>query len=167
MPARYCRAAGESHAGGRARAIVSSSPENFAYVTGYPSPTQSLMRWRHAMALVTANTEASLLVGRHGSEHHRSKQPQVDIAVWREFAFDAMKVLADLLQRRGLAGARIGHRTRSPAGSRFCRTEKPGAVGTLRGGAGAAGATAPDQDRRRDRPSAQAVANSGSLHCRA
>ena len=41
-------------------AIVSSSPENFAYGTGYPSPTQSLMRWRHAMALVTANAEVSL-----------------------------------------------------------------------------------------------------------
>jgi Xaa-Pro dipeptidase len=89
-------------------AIVSSSPENFAYVTGYPSPTQSLMRWRHAMALVTANAEASLLVVDMEASTIRSKQPQVDIAVWREFAFDAMKVLADLLQRRGLAGARIG-----------------------------------------------------------
>ena len=35
-------------------AIVSISPENFAYVTGFLSPTQPLMRWRHAMAAVTA-----------------------------------------------------------------------------------------------------------------
>ena len=27
-------------------AIVSISPENFAYVTGFLSPTQPLMRWR-------------------------------------------------------------------------------------------------------------------------
>ena len=31
-------------------AIVSCSPENFAYVTGFLSPTQPLMRWRHALA---------------------------------------------------------------------------------------------------------------------
>ena len=36
-------------------AIVSISPENFAYVIGFLSPTQPIMRWRHAMALVTAD----------------------------------------------------------------------------------------------------------------
>ena len=34
--------------------------------------------------------------------------PGTEIAVWREFKFDAMKVLADLLRQHGLAGARIG-----------------------------------------------------------
>ena len=43
-------------------AILSSSPENFAYVTGFLSPTQPLMRWRHAMALVTVDGACSLLV---------------------------------------------------------------------------------------------------------
>jgi ectoine hydrolase len=32
----------------RLDAIVSCSPENFAYATGFMSPTQPLMRWRHA-----------------------------------------------------------------------------------------------------------------------
>src|SRR5581483_364848 len=43
-------------------AILACSPENFAYVTGFMSPTQPLMRWRHAMALVTADGASSLLV---------------------------------------------------------------------------------------------------------
>jgi Xaa-Pro dipeptidase len=89
-------------------AIVSSSPENFAYVTGYPSPTQSLMRWRHAMALVTADAKISLLVVDMEATTIRAKQLGVDIAVWHEFSFDCMQVLTALLQRHGLAAGRIG-----------------------------------------------------------
>ena len=33
-------------------AILSCSPENFAYVTGFLSPTQKLMRWRVALQFV-------------------------------------------------------------------------------------------------------------------
>ncbi|MGZ3290096.1 MAG: aminopeptidase P family N-terminal domain-containing protein, partial [Xanthobacteraceae bacterium] len=43
-------------------AVISISPENFAYVTGFLSPTQPLMRWRHAMALVTAEGAVALVV---------------------------------------------------------------------------------------------------------
>src|ERR1700760_3638702 len=46
----------------RLDAIVSVSPENFAYVTGFLSPTQPLMRWRHAMAVVTAEGATALIV---------------------------------------------------------------------------------------------------------
>src|SRR3984893_17876792 len=90
-------------------AFASVSPENFAYVTGFLSPTQPLMRWRHAMALVTADGETSLIVVDMEANTIRSKAPAgTDIAVWREFKFEAMKVLADLLCKRGLAEARIG-----------------------------------------------------------
>src|ERR1700676_4267239 len=90
-------------------ALISVSPENFAYVTGFLSPTQPLMRWRHAMALVTADGETSLIVVDMEANTIRSKAPAgTDIAVWREFEFEAMKVLADLLRKRGLAEARIG-----------------------------------------------------------
>jgi Xaa-Pro dipeptidase len=90
-------------------ALVSISPENFAYVTGFLSPTQPLMRWRHAMALVTADGAASLVVVDMEANTIRAKAPAgTDIAVWREFKFEAMNVLADVLRRRGLAGARIG-----------------------------------------------------------
>ena len=90
-------------------ALISVSPENFAYVTGFLSPTQPLMRWRHAMALVTADGETSLIVVDMEANTIRSKAPAgTDIAVWREFKFEAMKVLANLLRKRGLAQARIG-----------------------------------------------------------
>ena len=90
-------------------AIVSVSPENFAYVTGFLSPTQPLMRWRHAMALVTAGGAVALVVVDMEASTIRAKSPPgTEIAVWREFAFEAMDVLADVLRRHGLAGARIG-----------------------------------------------------------
>jgi Xaa-Pro dipeptidase len=90
-------------------ALIAVSPENFAYVTGFLSPTQPLMRWRHAMALVTADGETSLVVVDMEANTIRAKAPAgTDIAVWREFKLEAMKVLADLLGRRALAAARIG-----------------------------------------------------------
>jgi Xaa-Pro dipeptidase len=90
-------------------AILSCSPENFAYVTGFLSPTQPLMRWRHAMALVTADGKAALLVVDMEASTIRARVGEaVELAVWREFAFEAMAVLADLLKRHGLASARIG-----------------------------------------------------------
>jgi ectoine hydrolase len=90
-------------------AVVSISPENFAYVTGFLSPTQPLMRWRHAMALVTADAAVVLVVVDMEASTIRAKSPPgTEIAVWREFEFDAMAVLADLLRKHGLASARIG-----------------------------------------------------------
>jgi Xaa-Pro aminopeptidase len=90
-------------------ALVSISPENFAYVTGFLSPTQPLMRWRHAMALVTAKARAALVVVDMEASTIRSKAPPgTEIAVWHEFKFDAMAVLAELLRKHGLANARIG-----------------------------------------------------------
>jgi len=89
-------------------AILSSSPENFAYVTGFLSPTQHLMRWRHAMALVRHDANTSLLVVDMEATTIRAKAPQIEIAVWREFKFEAMPVLAEMLTKQGLADARIG-----------------------------------------------------------
>jgi Xaa-Pro dipeptidase len=90
-------------------AVLSISPENFAYVTGFLSPTAPLMRWRHAMALVTADATVALVVVDMEANTIRAKSPKgTEIAVWREFKFDAMQVLADLLRTHGLANARIG-----------------------------------------------------------
>jgi Xaa-Pro dipeptidase len=90
-------------------AVISISPENFAYVTGFLSPTQPIMRWRHAMALVTADGATALVVVDMEANTIRAKAPPgTNIAVWREFKFDSMNVLADLLHKHGLAKARIG-----------------------------------------------------------
>jgi Xaa-Pro dipeptidase len=92
-------------------AILSSSPENFAYVTGFLSPTQPLMRWRHAMALVTADGACSLLVIDMEASTIRAKAPEADIAVWKEFSFNCMQELAALLQRHKLSAVKIGIET--------------------------------------------------------
>jgi Xaa-Pro dipeptidase len=90
-------------------AVLSISPENFAYVSGFLSPTAPLMRRRHAMALVTANAATALVVVDMEANTIRAKSPEgTEIAVWREFKFDAMQVLADLMRKHGLATARVG-----------------------------------------------------------
>src|SRR6185437_6837379 len=92
-------------------AIIASSPENFAHVTGYPSPTQALMRWRHAMTLVTAAGEVALLVVDMEATTFHAKEPAAEIAVWTEFDYNCMAVLSDLLRKKGLARGRIGIET--------------------------------------------------------
>jgi Xaa-Pro dipeptidase len=90
-------------------AVISISPENFAYVTGFLSPTAPLMRWRHAMALVKADGTVALVVVDMEASTIRAKAPHgTEIEVWREFKFDAMNVLAELLRKHGLANAQIG-----------------------------------------------------------
>jgi len=90
-------------------AIVSISPENFAYVTGFMSPTAAMMRWRHAMALVTRDGKVALCVVDMEETTIRAKSPPgTEVAVWKEFQFDAMPVLGDLLRKHGLASAKIG-----------------------------------------------------------
>src|SRR5262244_1345384 len=90
-------------------AVIAISPENFAYVTGFLSPTQPLMRWRHAMALVTADGAVALVVVDMEASTIRAKSPPgTEIAVWHEFKFDAMSVLAALLREHGLGQARVG-----------------------------------------------------------
>ena len=93
-------------------ALIAISPENFAYIAGFLSPTQPLMRWRHAMALVTADGQTSLVsVDMEQSTIRAKAPPGTEIAVWREFQFDAMHVLADLLHKHKLGTSRIGIET--------------------------------------------------------
>jgi ectoine hydrolase len=90
-------------------AIISVSPENFAYVTGFLSPTQPLMRWRHAIAVVTADGAVTLVVVDMEANTIRAKAPPgTEIAVWQEFKFDAMAVLTDVLRKKGLTKSQIG-----------------------------------------------------------
>src|SRR5262245_36571873 len=90
-------------------AVLSISPENFAYITGFLSPTAPLTCWRHAMALVTCDAATVLVVVDMEANTIRAKSPEgTEVAVWREFKFDAMQVLADLMRKHGLAKARVG-----------------------------------------------------------
>ncbi|HZN27607.1 MAG TPA: aminopeptidase P family N-terminal domain-containing protein, partial [Burkholderiales bacterium] len=41
-------------------AMISCSPENFAYLTGFVVPSQPLIRHRHAMAIVKADGRTAI-----------------------------------------------------------------------------------------------------------
>jgi Xaa-Pro aminopeptidase len=89
-------------------AIVTSSPENFAYLNGYVVPSQPLIRHRHAFTVLTADGSASLLVVDMEKTTVATRSPGADMRVWAEFEGDAMGQLATLLSERGLASAAIG-----------------------------------------------------------
>lgn len=89
-------------------AIVTSSPENFAYVTGFVVPTQPLIRHRHAMVILTASGHQSIFGVDMEASTIALKEPDVDLTVWREFHDDPMQVLAGTLEKAGLSKGRIG-----------------------------------------------------------
>jgi Xaa-Pro aminopeptidase len=61
------------------------------------------------MAVVTADAKVALAVVDMEASTIRAKAGAgAEVAVWREFAFDAMAVLADVLERHDLATGRIG-----------------------------------------------------------
>jgi len=89
-------------------AVVTSSPENFAYLTGFVVPTQPMIRHRHAMAILTADGQESLFGVDMEASTIANKAPETPLTVWREFHDDPMVVLADALKQAGLGEAAIG-----------------------------------------------------------
>jgi Xaa-Pro dipeptidase len=89
-------------------ALIAVSPENFAWTTGFVVPSQPILRWRHAMAVVKADgTHAAVAVDMEETTV-RNRLPQEEIRVWGEFTDSAMACLAGLIFDLGLASARIG-----------------------------------------------------------
>lgn len=89
-------------------AIISVSPENFAYVAGFVVPSQPLIRHRHAMVITTADGRAELFgVDMEASTIGRN-EPDTPTTIWAEFSDDPMLVLAGQLRDMGLESARIG-----------------------------------------------------------
>ena len=89
-------------------AMVSCSPENFAYVAGFVVPSQPLIRHRHAMAIVQASGAVALFGVDMESSTIARNAPGVPTSIWAEFSDDAMLVLAAQLTELGLAHGRIG-----------------------------------------------------------
>lgn len=89
-------------------AIISISPENFAYITGFVVPSQPLMRWRHAAAVLDTDGNCALLAVDMEETTVRAHAPDARLAIWGEFTDDPMAVLARLLKDMGLSKARIG-----------------------------------------------------------
>lgn len=89
-------------------AMISCSPENFAYAAGFVVPTQAMLRHRHAMVIVTADGKAELFGVDMEATTIRRREPDTPLRVWAEFIDDAMAVLAAQLKDMDLSNARIG-----------------------------------------------------------
>jgi len=89
-------------------ALVAISPENFAYTTGFVIPSQHLMRWRHAMAVVTLDGKTAIVSVDMEETTVRNKAPETDVRVWGEFSDNPMETLANLLTDLGLGSSKIG-----------------------------------------------------------
>jgi Xaa-Pro dipeptidase len=89
-------------------AVVCLSPENVAYTSGFVVPSQTLMRWRHAAHVVTADGREAMVCVDMEETTVRTLKPDVDLRVWAEFGGSAMVTLAALLRELGLDKARLG-----------------------------------------------------------
>src|SRR5262245_20597900 len=88
-------------------ALISCSPENFAYATGFVVPSQPLMRHRHAMVIVNADGRTGILGVDMEATTIRTREPSTLAYIWAEFSDDPMAVLARMLTEMGLARAKI------------------------------------------------------------
>lgn len=89
-------------------AMISCSPENFAYLTGFVVPSQPLIRHRHAMVIVTADGRTALFGVDMEATTIKRREPATPARIWAEFTDRAMDVLAAQLAELGLGAARIG-----------------------------------------------------------
>jgi Xaa-Pro dipeptidase len=92
----------------RLDALVAISPENFAYTAGFVVPSQPLMRWRHAIAVVTADGAVRMVVVDMEAATVRARAGLEDARAYREFVDDPMEALRELIVSLGLERARLG-----------------------------------------------------------
>lgn len=95
-------------AGASLDALIAISPENVTYVSGFVVPSQSLMRWRHAACIVTADGRVSMVVIDMEATTVKAHAGVDGLRIYREFSDDPMEKLADALTDLGLNRARVG-----------------------------------------------------------
>ncbi|MGN6733243.1 MAG: aminopeptidase P family N-terminal domain-containing protein, partial [Candidatus Binatia bacterium] len=79
-------------------AIVAISPENATYVSGFVVPSQSLMRWRHAACILTADGQVSMIAIDMEATTVKAHAGIDDLRIYREFTDDPMDTLAEALK---------------------------------------------------------------------
>lgn len=89
-------------------AVVTCSPEGFAYTAGFVVPSQPLMRWRIAAHVLRVDGAQALVCVDMEETTVAARCPEVPLHVWAEFGGDPMVCLAEALESLGLAEERIG-----------------------------------------------------------
>jgi len=92
-------------------ACVCLSPENFAWVSGFVVPSQPLMRWRHAAAIVPASGTPAYFAVDMEESTVAARAGDLPLRAWGEFTDNAMEVLAAQLTELGFGDATIGVET--------------------------------------------------------
>src|SRR5499433_4284191 len=89
-------------------AIVAISPENVTYVSGFVVPSQSLMRWRHAACILTADGQVSIIAIDMEATTVKAHAGIDDLRIYREFTDDPIDKLADALKELKLDRSKVG-----------------------------------------------------------
>jgi Xaa-Pro dipeptidase len=89
-------------------AIMAISPENVTYVSGFVVPSQSLMRWRHAACILTADGRIVMVAIDMEATTVKAHAGIDDLRIYREFTDDPMEKVAVALHDMGLDNARVG-----------------------------------------------------------
>jgi Xaa-Pro aminopeptidase len=89
-------------------AIIAISPENVTYVSGFVVPSQSLMRWRHAACIVTADGRISMVAIDMEATTVKAHAGIDDLRIYREFSDDPMDKLAEALKDLRLERSKVG-----------------------------------------------------------
>jgi len=89
-------------------AIVAISPENVTYVSGFVVPSQSLMRWRHAACILTADGRVAMVAIDMEASTVKAHAGIDDLRIYREFSDDPMDKLADALKDLQLDHGKVG-----------------------------------------------------------
>jgi Xaa-Pro dipeptidase len=94
--------------GERLDAIIAMSPENVTYVSGFVVPSQSLMRWRHAACILTADGRIAMVAVDMEAMTVKAHAGIDDLRIYREFTDNPMEKIADTLKDLGLEDGRVG-----------------------------------------------------------
>jgi Xaa-Pro dipeptidase len=89
-------------------AIIAISPENVTYVSGFVVPSQSLMRWRHAACILTADGRIAMVAIDMEATTVKAHAGIDDLRIYREFTDDPMEKIASALKDLGLERGRMG-----------------------------------------------------------
>jgi Xaa-Pro dipeptidase len=79
-------------------ALIAISPENVTYVSGFVVPSQSLMRWRHAICIITADGRVSMVAIDMEATTVKAHAGIDDLRIYREFTADPMEKLAEAVR---------------------------------------------------------------------